>query len=406
MLCFACSDTEKTCTIKGTIQNYNCDTIIMTKVQDVHGVKETRIPILDNSFNYKLSFPFTEAYRLKFMEGQTRRYSVIFFPRRGKVVLKIGSENTDDSEYNYQVSGGRHNRILNKTIRYFRTNYLSEYFSISDSINTILMINGYDREEHYSLAQELSIETDSLKRNLLNRRIKEILDFRESSLSKVLPIIESADIIYSQGLEWLMDSKIQNYSLTAYTHFLERLFNIYSSDVEEADDDRENYEVFKKKYPGHPYNKIVEDILMGQEQIFVGGKYIDFTAPSIDGKKFSISELITGKYAIIDCWYTWCGPCIRKSRAMKPVYYDYQNQGFTIVGIAGHNNDIQAVKQRLDIEKYPWLTLVAPEGRNTIWDKYDISNSGGSQFFVDPKGKIIAINPSAEEVRKALEAHL
>ena len=48
------------------------------------------------------------------------------------------------------------------------------------------------------------------------------------------------------------------------------------------------------------------------------------------------------------------------------------------------------------------MNLVELDKQNKIWDKYGIPNSGGKTFLVDKDGSILAIHPTADEVRELL----
>ena len=60
----------------------------------------------------------------------------------------------------------------------------------------------------------------------------------------------------------------------------------------------------------------------------------------------------------IDVWATWCGPCIATSRTMIPVYNEYKNKGFTIVGVAAEIDNTDRLIKTLEREEFPWLNLV------------------------------------------------
>jgi hypothetical protein len=87
---------------------------------------------------------------------------------------------------------------------------------------------------------------------------------------------------------------------------------------------------------------------------------------------------------------------------MIPIYNEFADQGFTIIGVACEYKSTEALKKRMEIEKFPWINLLELDNQNGIWDKYGVSNSGGRTFMVDSKGKILAINPTAAEVRELL----
>jgi len=163
------------------------------------------------------------------------------------------------------------------------------------------------------------------------------------------------------------------------------------------DDYEIHYQKFKSKHPNHPYNKPLELILEGKERVIVGGKFIDFELPDLTGQVQSLSSLIEGKIALIDCWYTWCSPCVGKSKETIPIYNEFHAQGFTVIGIAANDTNIKEISERIDKEQYPWINLVEFKRQNSIWDKYNISNLGGSRFLIDRDGKILAINLKTEE---------
>jgi thiol-disulfide isomerase/thioredoxin len=161
-------------------------------------------------------------------------------------------------------------------------------------------------------------------------------------------------------------------------------------------------EVYSKKFPLHPYTKQINDILEGIKMVKVGGMFIDFSAPTIDGKVITASNIVSGKVALIDLWASWCGPCRVTSKSYIPIYEKYKEKGFVILGVANEFKNTNAFKKAIEKDKYPWLNLIELENKNRIWDKYNVSNSGGSTFLVDSKGVIVAIHPDAEELDKIL----
>ena len=139
--------------------------------------------------------------------------------------------------------------------------------------------------------------------------------------------------------------------------------------------------------------------------IKIGGKYIDFSAPDFNGNIVTLSEQIKGKVALIDLWASWCGPCRRASISMIPVYEEYKNKGFNIVGVARESERSRAVNAAKK-DGYPWINLIELNDRNKIWERYGIGNGGGSTFLIDRDGTILAIHPTAKEVRDIVENKL
>lgn len=88
---------------------------------------------------------------------------------------------------------------------------------------------------------------------------------------------------------------------------------------------------------------------------------------------------------------------------MKPVYEQYKDKGFTVIGVAREFDNTDKLLVALKREKFPWRNLVELDDKNEIWLKYNIPFSGGRTFLIDKDGKILAIDPSAEEVIGFLE---
>lgn len=135
------------------------------------------------------------------------------------------------------------------------------------------------------------------------------------------------------------------------------------------------------------------------------GRFIDFTAPDLDGRDHTLSEEIAGKVALIDFRASWCGPCRRNSQAMIPIYEAFRERGFTIVGVARERNDDAAMRKAIEHDGYPWLNLIELNDKAHIFDLYGLRYSAGGTVLIDRNGTILAINPKPEEVREILEAN-
>jgi thiol-disulfide isomerase/thioredoxin len=163
--------------------------------------------------------------------------------------------------------------------------------------------------------------------------------------------------------------------------------------------------IYAPKYPNHPYTekikKLIETAKFLAANIKVGGRYLDFELPDLDGNRFRLSEQIGGKIAVIHLWGSWCGPCRRRGLELIPIYEAFKDKGFTVVGVA-REKTIEPFKVALEKDNYPWLNLVM-EWDSPIWGKY--GNSVG-EFLVDGNGVILAINPTASEVAKLLAERL
>ena len=160
-------------------------------------------------------------------------------------------------------------------------------------------------------------------------------------------------------------------------------------------------DIYQPLFPNHPLSQSLRTWIESRG-IKVGGRYIDFTAPDLDGTLHTLSKEINGKVALIDLWASWCGPCRRTSKDMMPIYEKYKDRDFTVVGVARENKR-KNMERALAQDGYPWLNLLELRDENKIWRKYGIEGSGGTTVLVDRDGTILAVHPTAEEVEEILQ---
>ncbi|MFI1770231.1 redoxin domain-containing protein [Thalassobellus citreus] len=210
---------------------------------------------------------------------------------------------------------------------------------------------------------------------------------------------------WEEQLKWEQEHYIpQNPSLVSYFLFLEQLR--YFKENLNSDLIKNNYKKLSESNPNHPYNELASNLIDAIENIKVGKKYTDFSAPDLNGNEIKLSKKINKKVALLDLWATWCGPCISKSRTMVPLYNEYKDKGFTIIGVAGEFKNTDRLVKFLEKEKWEWINLVELDRQNNIWQKYGVDGGGGGIFLIDENGLILAKDPTAEEVRIELESRL
>ena len=65
-----------------------------------------------------------------------------------------------------------------------------------------------------------------------------------------------------------------------------------------------------------------------------------------------------------------------------------------------------AMKAAIAKDGYQWLNLVELNDAQNIWQKYGVGNGGGKTFLVAADGSIVAIAPSADDIKKYIEEHI
>ncbi|MRI62637.1 TlpA family protein disulfide reductase [Ornithobacterium rhinotracheale] len=154
---------------------------------------------------------------------------------------------------------------------------------------------------------------------------------------------------------------------------------------------------------------MLSDLIAQRERLqqkFVGKPAPQFTLPSIDGKKVSLSDL-KGKPVYVDIWATWCGPCKAEIPSLKNLEEKYGDKiHFVSLSVDEPNT------------KEKWSEFVKEKGLKGIqvmsengWKNDFVQNlevQGIPRFvLIDAQGNILnpdAPRPSAPSIEETLNA--
>lgn len=405
VLFFSCAtDKEKFLEIDGIVVNIETKSILLIKPnQDMRFDSLIEIPVVNGIFHYKSKLENPEAVNLflgEAIENGGGRFMPLFLENE-KINLTIHSEDEFDKNI---VSGGKLNSQYKKYKQNFEAEFNGRVKPLQDSISALFKKNGYYSDTVKELYDELRESNNQDKNIVIYKKIDE-LEKADKHLSPKAKVLEAKlKPIYEEQKRFQQEYIENNPTIVSYSFLLQDL--IYNAERIDIDLAKKNFQKLSKANPNHPYNDLALDLLNAMENIKVGKKYIDFSAPDLNGNIVKLSDEIDGQISVLDLWATWCGPCIAKSRAMVPLYNEYKDKGFTIVGVAGEFKNTDRLIKFFEKEKWPWLNLVELDEKNNIWQKYGVDGGGGGIFLIDKNGEILAINPTAEEVRKELEKRL
>jgi len=404
LLCLpACNRPFEKCTISGKVIGRSSNSLVLITTTEDPRFAKIHIPINDSTFTYEIEASPSQAYWLIFEDDLSEGMlnPVTIFPDLEKIQLTLYDSNHSGQN---KIYGG----ILNK-----------QYASFIEKVNAIFdpLVKPYNDSLQILNDQDKYLSPESKE---LNKKIgathnqdsllvlyKSSEALGENAFTKpVLEINRHLDSIYKERYLWRYNYYDQNQNIVSYSLLMQELIYFYNHKYSDLKRVRNLVEKFSSKYPGHPYNKTAMDRINSFDRIKIGGEFIDFTLPDLQGNSITLSTAIKGKIALIDLWATWCGPCIATSRSMIPVYNEFKDSGFTIVGVAAEIENTDQLKRTLDRERFPWVNLIELNNKNGIWTKYGIPNSGGGTFLVDKDGKILAIKPIAKEVRNILTQKL
>jgi peroxiredoxin len=125
-----------------------------------------------------------------------------------------------------------------------------------------------------------------------------------------------------------------------------------------------------------------------------------FTQNNLSGKAVSLTDM-RGKYVLLDFWASWCVPCRKENPTVLSAYNKFKNKGFTIYAVS-LDDSAENWKKAVEEDHLPWMQVSDLKGTdNAAALAYGIF-SIPSNFLIDPKGKIIAVNLRGGALEKKL----
>jgi RNA polymerase sigma factor (sigma-70 family) len=116
------------------------------------------------------------------------------------------------------------------------------------------------------------------------------------------------------------------------------------------------------------------------------GEVYDFTLTAIDGKKLRARDL-RGKVVLIDCWATWCSPCVGLLPDLKKLYEKHHKNGLEVIGIS-FDNDVQKAQKKIKDLELAWPQVHVPNDEKTrkLWQESGDIGALPRLFLIDRGG--------------------
>ena len=128
------------------------------------------------------------------------------------------------------------------------------------------------------------------------------------------------------------------------------------------------------------------------------GQPLVFKFAAVDGRQVDL-ERMRGKVVLIDCWATWCPPCLREMPHVKAAYEGLHSKGFEVVAISS-DEDLEALEKFVKENRIPWPQYFDGKGElNRFALQFGV---GGipTMWLVDRKGVLRDLNAVKDLARK------
>lgn len=190
-----------------------------------------------------------------------------------------------------------------------------------------------DEYERISIIDH-SIETDSMEKERINKKLKQI---RPKLAEKDQEL---------ENIKYSYIAKFPNSYISAY--FLAFFQKRPTLKFQKA-----TYEKFGDNVKNSRYGKYISAGIKRRLLVDMGAFAPDFSAYTFEGKLLKLSEM-KGKYVLLDFWASWCIPCREGIPDLKKYYDLYHSKGFELIAISIDRRKSDWEKALLE-EKMPYF---------------------------------------------------
>ena len=135
-------------------------------------------------------------------------------------------------------------------------------------------------------------------------------------------------------------------------------------------------------------------------QIKIGDTLPMITLKDSNNHEFIVSTT-SQKFTLVDFWGSYCAPCRRTNKELVTLNETYGNQNFQIIGISLDTDKAKWLKA-IEKDKIEYLQLNDPSSFDAPTAiRFGVEQLPAS-FLFDPSGKLIAINPTPQQISNIL----
>lgn len=101
---------------------------------------------------------------------------------------------------------------------------------------------------------------------------------------------------------------------------------------------KEIYDSFSDNVKKYGDVKEIEQELTALGRVQPGMPAPDFATLNVKGDSIRFSEVVKGKYVLLDFWASWCVPCRKSFPHVKALYKKYHDKGLEVFCVADNDN--------------------------------------------------------------------
>jgi thiol-disulfide isomerase/thioredoxin len=137
----------------------------------------------------------------------------------------------------------------------------------------------------------------------------------------------------------------------------------------------------------------------------VGRRY-EISLTTTDGKVIN-SEKLRGKVVLIDCWASWCGPCMKQVPAVKKLYEKWHAKGLEVLGVS-FDEDVKSAETAYERLEIHWPLVVVPSDTEVrvLWRRAARISSIPRYLLIDRQGILRAHLSGSNEIEKELDQQI
>ncbi|MGM9703511.1 MAG: TlpA family protein disulfide reductase [Prevotella sp.] len=216
-----------------------------------------------------------------------------------------------------------------------------------------------DSDEYRKLTEGLDINDDINFRSNLS-----LICFNQTNPTPMNFGSDMGD--YCRATMHLIDSLVTNPSLRS--DMVSQVAQAYFAYGDNSGDYHKFYDELKQWAAADsvyvlPYREKIE----AWDKTSAGTKAFDITLTDAEGNQCQLLDVVKGKFAYIDVWATWCGPCKREIPHFAELAKRYADR-----------DDIVFISISVDEDVDAWKKFIAAE--KPEWQQYNVSGERNKEF--------------------------